>query len=377
LDGLGRQSQRRGRALIFSMNSSFADFYRGKTVLVTGHTGFKGGWLSVWLKMLGARVIGFSLPPEEGRPSFFETAEVARDMVSVFGDIRDLRALSAVVHEHGPEIVFHNAAQSLVLRSYREPVNTYATNVMGTVHLLEAVRASPSVRAVVIVTSDKCYENREWVWGYREGEPLGGHEPYSSSKGCAELVTAAYRQSFFNENGGAAVASVRAGNVIGGGDWAEDRIVPDVVRGIVAGKPIPIRHPRAVRPWQHVLEPLRGYVMLGQRLSTGGARTYARAWNFGPRDEDAISVGELAEQLLKFWGAGELAVQENGQGPHEADYLKLDCSNAHTRLGWYPVLNIRKALEWTVGWYRTLLADHSSVSRFTANQIEAYTRLCI
>jgi CDP-glucose 4,6-dehydratase len=358
------------------VNSSFADFYRGKTVLVTGHTGFKGGWLSVWLKMLGARVIGFSLPPEEGNLSFFEAADVARDMVSVFGDIRDLRALSAVMREHEPEIVFHNAAQSLVLRSYREPVKTYATNVMGTVHVLEAVRTTPSVRAVVIVTSDKCYENREWVWGYREDEPLGGHEPYSSSKGCAELVTAAYRHSFFKEKGGPAVASARAGNVIGGGDWAEDRIVPDVVRGIASGKPIPIRHPLAVRPWQHVLEPLRGYVMLAQRLSSGDAQAFARAWNFGPRDEDAISVRELADHFLTFWGTGELAVQENGQGPHEAEYLKLDCSNAHTRLGWYPVLNIRKALEWTVCWYRTLLGNRSSVSHVTTSQIEGYSGLC-
>lgn len=358
--------------MIFSVSSSFSDFYRGKTVLVTGHTGFKGGWLSVWLKMLGARVIGFSLSPEEGRPSFFEAAEVARDMVSVFGDIRDLQALSAVMRKHEPEIVFHNAAQSLVLRSYREPVNTFATNVMGTVHVLEAVRTTSSVRAVVIVTSDKCYENREWVWGYREGEPLGGHEPYSSSKGCAELVTAAYRHSFFNENGGAAVASVRAGNVIGGGDWAEDRIVPDVVRGIASGKPIPIRHPRAVRPWQHVLEPLRGYVMLGQRLSSGDAQAFARAWNFGPRDEDALSVRELAEQILTFWGAGELAVQENGQGPHEADYLKLDCSNAHTRLGWRCVLNIEEAVKLTVEWYRTVLTTPAASSAITESQIRAY-----
>ena len=358
------------------MNRSFIDFYRGKTVLVTGHTGFKGGWLSVWLKMMGARVIGFSLPPEEGKPSFFEAAEVARDMVSVIGDIRDLGALSAVMRDHEPEIVFHNAAQSLVLRSYREPVNTYATNVMGTVHVLEAVRTTPAVRAVVIVTSDKCYENREWVWGYREDEPLGGHEPYSSSKGCAELVTAAYRHSFFKENGDAAIASSRAGNVIGGGDWAEDRIVPDIVRGIAAGKPILVRHPRAVRPWQHVLEPLRGYVMLGQRLASGDAQAFARAWNFGPREEDAICVRELAQQFLTFWGTGELVVQENGQGLHEAKYLKLDCSNARTRLGWYPVLDIRTALEWTVDWYRTSLVDRSSVSCITASQIEGYSRLC-
>jgi CDP-glucose 4,6-dehydratase len=321
-------------------------------------------------------VIGFSLPPEEAKPSFFRAADVARDMVSVFGDARDLESVLAVVREHAPEIIFHNAAQPLLLRSYREPVETYATNIMGTVHVLEAARNIPSVRAVVIVTSDKCYENREWVWGYREDEPMGGHDPYSSSKGCAELVTAAYRNSFFKKDGGAAVASARAGNVIGGGDWAEDRIIPDVVRGIASGNPIQIRHPHAVRPWQHVLEPLRGYLMLGQQLSSKDAHAFARAWNFGPRDEDAISVRELAKQILAFWGTGGLVFQENGDAPHEAEYLKLDCSTAHTRLGWRPVLNIRAALEWTVDWYRAFLVDSSSVLRITNDQIEAYLGLC-
>jgi len=248
------------------VKDSLQGFYKRKSVLVTGHTGFKGGWLATWLKMMGGRVSGLALPPESGPESFFVRAQVAKGINSCFADIRDLPSVLKFFKQVRPEIVFHNAAQALVLCSYKEPVETYATNVMGTVHVLEAARRTPSVRAVIIVTSDKCYENREWIWGYREHDPMGGYDPYSSSKGCAELVTAAYRRSFFNNGKAAAVASARAGNVIGGGDWAKDRLIPDLVRGITEHTAIRIRNPHALRPWQHVLEPLRGYLMLGQRL---------------------------------------------------------------------------------------------------------------
>src|SRR2546430_5089898 len=268
------------------MANSLASFYRGKKVLVTGHTGFKGGWLTAWLKILGAHVIGFALPPGT-RPNLFDAATIDRDMVSLFGDVRNFEELSGTFAERSPEIVIHSAAQPLVRRSYREPVETYATNVMGTVHVLEAARHTASVRALVVVTSDKCYDNREWFWGYREADAMGGHDPYSSSKGAAELVTAGYRKSFFSQNGSAGVGSARAGNVIGGGDWSEDRLVPDIVRAIYSGEPVVIRRPQSVRPWQHVLEPVRGYLVLAKRLFEGG-RACADGWNFGPRDEDAI-----------------------------------------------------------------------------------------
>ncbi len=352
------------------MENSFATFYRGKTVLVTGHTGFKGGWLTAWLKTLGARVIGFSLPPET-RPNLCEAAKIGQDMVSILGDLRELSSISAVFKEHKPQLVFHNAAQALVRRSYQDPVGTYATNVMGTVHVLEAARNTPSVRAIVIITSDKCYENREWVWGYREDEPMGGQDPYSSSKGCAELVTAAYRRSFFCRDGQAAVASARAGNVIGGGDWADDRLVPDIIRGISSGKTIFIRRPTAIRPWQHVLEPVRGYLLLGQLLWERGA-SYAEAWNFGPREEDSISVLELAERMTRCWGKGSLTIQQNVGDPHEAHYLKLDCSKARARLGWRPVLTIDEAIRLSVEWYRAYLEDAESGFQITTTQIRQY-----
>jgi CDP-glucose 4,6-dehydratase len=354
------------------MQNSFAAFYRGKTTLVTGHTGFIGGWLTAWLKILGARVVGFSLPPGS-RPNLFEASRIGRDIVSVTGDIRELAAVSAVFEEHAPQVVFHNAAQSLVRPSYRDPVTTYATNVMGTVHVLEAARKSPSVRAVVIVTSDKCYENREWLWGYREGEALGGHDPYSSSKGCAELVTAAYRRSFFANEGQAAVATARAGNVIGGGDWAEERLVPDIVRGITSGEPILIRRPRAIRPWQNVLEPVRGYLLLGQLLY-GQGHSFGEAWNFGPREEDTVPVFELARRMIGHWGAGQLAIQEAADGPHEAESLKLDCSKARARLGWRPLLTLDEALKMCVEWYRGYFEDSESAPQMTVDQIQRYAR---
>lgn len=355
------------------MSNGWMDCYRDKNVLVTGHTGFKGGWLVTWLKMLGARVIGFALPPKDG-PSLFEAAGVAEGIVSILGDIRDPEQVMTAFRAHAPEIVFHLAAQPLVRRSYREPVETYATNVMGTVHVLEAARQTPTVRAVVVVTSDKCYDNREWVWGYREQDALGGRDPYSSSKGCAELVTAAYRESFFRGKGIVGIASARAGNVLGGGDWAEDRLVPDIVRALSAGVPVVLRHPQATRPWQHVLEPLRGYLMLAERLWTEGD-AYAEAWNFGPREEDIIPVHGLAERLIRLWGTGDYLVQRDTEGLHETRTLTLDWSKAHVLLGWRPQLNIDKTLEMTVEGYRAFLTSPSSISREIHRQIQGYMEI--
>ena len=354
------------------MPASFANFYSGKKVLITGHTGFKGGWLTSWLKFLGAKVIGLALPPDT-EPNLFTAARVAEGMASLFGDIRDLPAVVGVFQQHNPDIVIHNAAQPLVRRSYREPVETYATNVMGTVHVLEAARQTPSVRALVVVTSDKCYENREWVWGYRESDTLGGHDPYSSSKGAAEIVTAGYRSSFFSQNGKAAIASARAGNVIGGGDWSEDRLVPDIVRGISSGKPIVIRRPQSIRPWQHVLEPLRGYLLLAQRLVENG-RSHAEAWNFGPREEDAIPVADLAQRMASLWGKGELKIEPDA-GVHEAQYLRLNCDKARLQLGWRPALALDQALEWSVEWYRDYYNNPSSACHSTQSQIERYMQM--
>ncbi|WP_324740336.1 CDP-glucose 4,6-dehydratase [Tsuneonella sp. CC-YZS046] len=326
--------------------------WAGRRVLVTGHTGFKGSWLSLWLHALGAEVTGYALPaPTE--PSLFETARIADVIHHVEGDVRDLASLRAAVEQARPDVIFHLAAQPLVRLSYDEPVETYATNVMGTVHLLEAARQVPGVRAIVCVTSDKCYENREWVWPYRESDPMGGHDPYSSSKGCAEIVTAAYRSSYFRESG-PALASVRAGNVIGGGDWAADRLVPDLVRAFEAGAAPLIRSPDAVRPWQHVLEALGGYLMIAERL-LAGERSFADAWNFGPADEDARPVSWIVERMRAAWGggAGE-ALPDTGPKPHEAGLLRLDCSKARAALGWRPALTLDEALRWIVAWHKAV-----------------------
>jgi CDP-glucose 4,6-dehydratase len=346
--------------------TNLSTFYRHKTVLVTGHTGFKGWWLATWLDLLGARVVGFSLPPAEEQ----SRRETVAGVTSRHGDIRHLDSVRAVMTECKPEIVFHLAAQALVRRSYRAPVDTYATNVMGTVHVLEAVRQAPSVRAVVNVTSDKCYDNREWVWGYRETEPMGGHDPYSSSKGCAELVTAAYRRSFAADRPDLVIASARAGNVIGGGDWAEDRIVPDIIRALTAHQPVVVRRPHAVRPWQHVLEPLRGYLMLGERLVTSG-QPFADGWNFGPADARPVTVLELTRQLLGIWGSGQVVVQDGG-GFHEAHHLKLDCSKAHQQLGWWPLLSVEDTLTLTAQWYRAHMANARGDTEMTLRQIRHY-----
>lgn len=303
-------------------------FWPGRRVLVTGHTGFKGGWLSLWLQQLGAAVTGYALAPPS-RPSLFETARVGESMDSTVGDVRDFDTLQATVAKYRPEIVFHLAAQPLVVPSYQQPVETYATNIMGTVHLLEAVRQVGGVRVVVNVTSDKCYANREWLWGYRENEPMGGEDPYSSSKGCAELVTAAYRASFFPPadyaRHGLALASARAGNVIGGGDWAAHRLIPDMIRAFQASRPTSIRCPEAVRPWQHVLEPLSGYLTLAEHLWIEGP-ALAEGWNFGPREHDARPVRWLVDRLAELWSDDASWEPDGEPHPHEAHYLKLDCA---------------------------------------------------
>ena len=348
-------------------------FWSGKTVLLTGHTGFKGSWLSLWLQSLGAEVIGYALPPPTD-PSIFVAANVAEGMTSIEGDVRDFTALANVFEKYRPEIVIHMAAQSLVRHSYANPIETYATNVMGTVHLLEAARLAGGVRVIVNVTSDKCYENREWIWGYRENEPMGGHDPYSNSKGCAELATAAYRNSYFDPKDhaahGVALASVRAGNVIGGGDWAADRLIPDIMRAIIQGRPVQIRNPNAIRPWQYVLEPLSGYLMLAKKLWEDGA-AYSEAWNFGPNDKDAKPVSWIADRLTKTWGKGASWALDDGKHPHEAHYLKLDCSKAKSRLEWQPRWHLEKTLDAIVDWHRAHQAG-KDVREATLQQIAMY-----
>ncbi|HBA89127.1 MAG TPA: CDP-glucose 4,6-dehydratase [Geobacter sp.] len=349
------------------------EFFRGRRVFVTGHTGFKGAWLTLWLHQLGARVTGYALAPPTD-PSLFELARLDRLVESVQGDVRDPRALAAALREAAPEIVIHMAAQPLVRESYLNPVETYATNVMGTVHLLEAVRGNAAVRAVVNVTTDKCYENREWPWGYRENEPMGGYDPYSSSKGCSELVTAAYRNSYFNEAAygthGVALASARAGNVIGGGDWAADRLVPDCIAALLKGEPVRIRNPHAVRPWQHVLEPLSGYLTLAQRLYQEGPRR-AGAWNFGPADEDAREVEWIVKRMCDRWQEGASYLVDHGEHPHEASYLKLDCSKAKGELGWRPMWRLETAIDMIIDWTRGYKRG-DNLRELCLHQIAAY-----
>ncbi len=348
-------------------------FWRGKRVFLTGHSGFKGSWLSLWLQQLGAELTGYALQPPT-QPNLFDKGNVARGMRSIMGDIRNGAQLLAAVREAAPDVVIHMAAQPLVRRSYVDPVETYSTNVMGTVHLLEAVRQCTSVRAVVNVTTDKCYENREWLWPYRENEAMGGYDPYSSSKGCAELVTAAYRNSYFNakshEQHQLALASARTGNVIGGGDWAEDRLLPDILGAFSSGKPVMIRNPHAVRPWQHVLEPLRGYLTLAERLFTDGA-SYAEAFNFGPREEDAQSVEWVVRQLAAKWGDSAVWCVDTGHHPHEASLLQLDVSKAAHRLAWRQALNLDAGLQLTVDWARAALQGQD-MQAFTLAQINDY-----
>lgn len=348
------------------------NFWRGKRVFLTGHTGFKGSWLSLWLQSLGAELTGFALAPPT-KPSLFGEAKVAEGMMSILGDVRDLNALQAALQKSQPEIIIHMAAQPLVRYSYQNPVETYATNVMGTVHILESVRHTPSVRAVVNVTTDKCYENKEWAWGYRENEPMGGFDPYSNSKGCSELVTSSYRNSFFNASG-VALGSARAGNVIGGGDWAADRLVPDILRALEQGQPVSIRNPNAIRPWQHVLEPLSGYLQLAERLFVSNGQSFAEAYNFGPREEDAKPVQWIVENMCSAWAQGGNAAkweQQEGDHPHEAHYLKLDISKAKARLGWQPKWSLDIALAKIVEWHLAR-AQGADVRQLSLAQIQSY-----
>lgn len=345
-------------------------FWQGKRVLVTGHTGFKGSYLCLWLQDMGAHVVGYALaPPTE--PSLFTAAQVADGMTSVLGDVRDLAHLQAVVAEHQPEIILHLAAQALVRPSYAAPVETYSTNVMGTVHVLEAARLAQSVKVVVNVTSDKCYANREWVWGYRENEAMGGHDPYSSSKGCAELVAAAYRASYWSQDGRVQLGSARAGNVIGGGDWAKDRLLPDLLAALGRGEPAVIRNPASVRPWQHVLEPLSGYLRLAERLWSDGA-AFADGWNFGPSADDVQPVGWIADRITALWG-GEASWQTTGEPQlHEARLLMLDSAKARDALGWRPRWTLDQALRHTVQWQQAFLRGEP-MRAVTLSQIYAYT----
>jgi len=330
-------------------------FWKGKKVYLTGHTGFKGSWLSLWLQNMGAEVKGYSLELNT-EPTLFKKANVAEGMESEFGDIRDLEQLSKSLVSFSPDILIHMAAQPLVRLSYLEPVDTYTTNVIGTVNVLEAARKCSNLKAIVSVTTDKCYENKEWEWGYRENEPMGGHDPYSSSKGCAELVTSAYRRSFFSSEGTASLASARAGNVIGGGDWAEDRLIPDILRAFEKSEPVVIRNPLSTRPWQHVLEPLSGYLILAQELFLNGDN-FAEGWNFGPKDEDCKPVGWILDQMVKFWGNNASWTLDENNNPHEAGFLKLDCSKASNRLKWNPKWNLQLTLKSIVDWHQIYIDD--------------------
>lgn len=350
--------------------------WHGRRVFLTGHTGFKGGWLAHWLAGHGAVIRGYALDPET-TPNFFSTTSVGTVLDDNRGDIRDAAKLEVALTEFAPEVIFHLAAQPLVRRSYADPLGTYATNVMGTAHVLEAVRKTPSVRAVVSVTTDKCYQNQERALPYKETDPLGGYDPYSSSKACAEIVSAAYRSSYFPADRmyehQVALATARAGNVIGGGDWSEDRLVPDLIRGFQTKQPVLIRRPDAIRPWQHVLDPLWGYILLAEALLARDPR-YASAYNFGPGEADSWTVERIAQKLAELWGEGASWVHDSEPGVHENQTLRLDASKARTELGWQPRLNIETALEWTANWYRSW-RQGADMHQETLKQIARYEEL--
>lgn len=351
-------------------------FWKDKRVLITGHTGFKGSWLSIWLHKLGAKVIGYSLPAPS-QPSLYEITGLREMITSIHGDIRDLKHLQRVYNEYQPEIIIHMAAQALVRESYHNPVETYETNIMGTVHVLEAARHVESIRVIVSVTSDKCYENREWHWGYRENEAMGGYDPYSSSKGCAELVAAAYRRSFYRypsrQMRGISLATARAGNVIGGGDWAKDRLVPDIMQAYLEKRKVVIRFPGALRPWQHVLEPIYGYLLLAEKL-WGHGEKFEGGWNFGPNDSDARPVSWIVDKLAFLCEGGIEWEISSDSHRHEANYLKLDCSKAKNLLGWTPSLNLSTALQWIVRWYKSF-QDGDDILKASINDITQYEKI--
>ncbi|WP_378950645.1 CDP-glucose 4,6-dehydratase [Pelosinus sp. sgz500959] len=346
-------------------------FWQGKKVFITGHTGFKGSWLSLWLQFLGADVVGYALQPPS-TPSLFNMAHIEEGMQSIQGDVLDYSKLQTTLLKYKPDIVIHMAAQSLVQHSYKFPIETLSVNIMGTANVLEAARHVDSIRVIINVTSDKCYENREWVWGYRENEPMGGYDPYSCSKGCAELITSSYQRSYFSGENTAKIASVRAGNVIGGGDWAADRIVPDSIRAIIKNEPILIRNLYAIRPWQHVLEPLRGYLLLAQKVWENGSK-YAEGWNFGPNDSHAWTVKEVVEGLCRLWGNNATWKTEKDNHMHEAYYLKLDSTKAVHMLGWRPLLTMQDTLAMTVEWYKNFY-DFKDPQKITLEQISMYQK---
>ena len=347
-------------------------FWNGKTVFLTGHTGFKGSWLALWLLKLGARVHGYSLSPPTV-PNMFDVIDIKSSLSShTISDIRDLDSLRSAVSKAEPDILIHMAAQPIVRDSYRMPVETYATNVMGTINVLEAARAIDCVKSVVCVTTDKCYENKEWFWGYRENEPLGGYDPYSSSRACAEIAVSSWRRSFFGDGGRhqAAVATARAGNVIGGGDWAKDRLVPDCIKAIIRGEKIIVRSPYSIRPWQHVLDPLSGYLVLARKLYEDGYK-YAEAWNFGPNSDDERPVEYVVSEICKaYGGSAGFEIVQNPDQPHEAAYLKLDCSKSRAMLGWEPKWNLNKAVEKTVEWVKAW-RNNADMRKFSESQIES------
>ena len=343
-------------------------FWNGKKVLITGHTGFKGSWLALWLKNLGADVCGYALQPES-EPNLFANLELDKQINSVIGDVRDLPAFETLLKDFQPEIIFHLAAQSLVRKSYREPIETYTTNVIGTINILEAARKTDFVKSIVIITTDKVYENKEWYWAYRENERLGGFDPYSNSKACAELAVSAYRNSFFADSD-CLIATARAGNVIGGGDWSEDRLLPDVFRSVIFGEKLEIRNPHSIRPWQHVLEPLAGYLKLAEKLF-GGEKSFAESWNFGSDEEDAKSVGWILDEIKQIWNAPVNWEIAQGEQPHEARLLKLDSAKAKNELGWLPKLTLSEAINLTTEWYRAF-KDESNLAEITRRQIKFY-----
>ncbi|MFC5448775.1 CDP-glucose 4,6-dehydratase [Paenibacillus aestuarii] len=351
-------------------------FWYGKRVLITGHTGFKGSWLSLWLQRMGAEVVGYSAAPPT-IPNMYSQVRVGDHMMSIYGDIRDLQQLQDTIRRYDPEIIFHLAAQSLVRESYLNPLETFSTNIMGTVNLFEASRSANNLRVLINVTSDKCYENNEWSRGYRESDPMGGHDPYSASKGCAELITSSYRRSYFSQGEHShhiSVSSVRAGNVIGGGDWAKDRLIPDIIRSIQSRQPLLIRNPSAIRPWQHVLEPINGYLLLAQKMWEHGT-VFGDAWNFGPNEGDALSVSSLLEIFSRTWDEKlSVHVCEGTHNPHEAGLLNLDCSKATHQLGWRPYLPVRNAVEWLTNWYRAYFQEED-LRETTIKQIARYEEI--
>ena len=348
------------------MKENFGGAFKNKTVLVTGHTGFKGSWLCIWLRELGANVIGYALEPYTEKDNFVVTG-LKNKITHIIGDVRDYDKLKGIFDIYKPEFVFHLAAQPIVRLSYEQPKLTYDTNIGGTVNLFECCRTTNSVKVVVNITSDKCYENKEWIWGYRENDPMGGYDPYSSSKGCSELISSAYRKSFFNKND-IALSSVRAGNVIGGGDWQNDRIIPDCIKALKNNEPIIIRSPNATRPWQHVLEPLSGYLLLASKMYFDKHK-YSGAWNFGPEHSSIISVEKLAKKIVQYWGKGKIKLNNKmSDEPHEANLLSLDISKVRNYLKWKPILSIDETIQMSVNWYKNANVNYD----YNVSQIEYY-----